>query len=72
LSESGDRAACEWFRICYPLKHRVTKAGFIGNENPAFFCLPPAPINSKSLKIKESEKLARLLLYLWHNNNKNV
>ncbi|TXI29483.1 MAG: hypothetical protein E6Q69_14840 [Aquipseudomonas alcaligenes] len=55
-----------------PDKHRVTKAGFIGNGNPAFFCPRLTPKNAKSLKIKDFKKLARLLPYLWHNNNKNV
>jgi hypothetical protein len=55
-----------------PLQHHVTKAGFIGNENPAFFCPPPQQETANPLKTKDSAKLARLLLYLWHNNNKNV
>jgi hypothetical protein len=53
-----------------PIKHRVTKAGFIGNENPAFLCLLIAVDIANPLKNKDSQKLARLLLYLWHNNNK--
>jgi len=54
-----------------PDKHRVTKAGFIGNGNPAFFCPRFTSKNAKSLKTKDFKKLARLLLHLWHNNNKN-
>jgi hypothetical protein len=39
-----------------PIKHRVTKAGFIGNENPAFLCLLSARIFPKPLKNKDSKK----------------
>ncbi|VXB41368.1 hypothetical protein PSEUDO8AS_100182 [Pseudomonas sp. 8AS] len=56
-------------RSCYRNAPAVTGAGFIGNENAAFLGFPPATQNSKALKYKGFQKLARLLLYLWHNNN---
>lgn len=56
---------------CYPDKHRVTKAGFIGNESPAFLVHNTPNEILKPLINKDSQKLARVLLYLWHNNNKN-
>lgn len=54
---------------CYPDKHRVTKAGFIGNESPAFLVHNTPNEILKPLINKDSQKLARVLLYLWHNNN---
>jgi hypothetical protein len=56
-------------RSCYRNAPCVTGAGFNGNENAAFSGFSRAMKNSKPLKYKDFQKLARLLLYLWHNNN---
>lgn len=56
-------------RSCYRNAPCVTGAGFNGNENAAFSGFSRAMKNSKPLKYKDFKKLARLLLYLWHNNN---
>ncbi len=52
-----------------PHQHLVTKAGAYGNEVPAFFRLADAGENRKPLFYNALIKLARHLLYLWHNNN---
>jgi hypothetical protein len=54
---------------CYRNAPDVTGAGFNGNENAAFSGFSHTTKNSKPLKYKGFKKLARLLLYLWHNNN---
>jgi hypothetical protein len=70
LSATGPRAIGS--AAVTPHQHRVTKTGFIGNDDPVFFGLPSNHENHKSLKTKDLQKLARHLLYLWHNNNKNA
>lgn len=66
----GDRPTAQRFpHSCYRNAPAVTGAGSIGNENAAFLGFPQATQNSKALKYKGFQKLARLLLYPWHNNN---
>jgi hypothetical protein len=65
----GGKSSCPRFRSLLPLQHLVTKAGSYGNENPAFLALPIAGKKRKALFLKGFQKLARVLLYCWYNNN---
>jgi hypothetical protein len=54
---------------CYLIQHFVTKAGSYGNEITLSSQHEAAPITLKLLILKGFKKLARELLYCWHNNN---